>query len=185
MLEIKNFKVWNRVVAEAKTKAGSAIKIPLTRGKVALIDSDDAERVLAYKWQLYMRLKYKRPEIYAQTTTIIGGKKRFLKLHRFILNAPSGVMVDHINGDGLDNRKCNLRLATPSQNRCNSRHINRTGFRGVKLNPLSDRFYAVIYFQRKKHHLGTFDTPEEAARAYDAKAKELHGEFATLNFPIN
>jgi hypothetical protein len=96
------------------------------------------------------------------------------------------MVIDHANGDTLDNRKVNLRICTRADNKRN-RGIpsnNTLGYKGVALTKSKKRYMARIGSGRGKHmYLGTYDTIEEAARAYDAKAKELFGEYAYLNFP--
>ena len=104
---------------------------------------------------------------------------------RFILNPPKTMQVDHINGNRLDNRRSNLRICTQSQN-CTSRKPwkeNKTGYRGVNLLP-SGKWRAAVKVNQKKIHLGVFDSPKLAARAYDMYAKTLHNEYAMLNFPL-
>lgn len=105
-------------------------------------------------------------------------------MHRFILNAAKGEKVDHRNINGLDNREENLRMCTTSQNMANSRkHINSASkYKGVCPNKLQGGWYSTICCDGKRKRLGSFETQEEAARAYDKKAKELFGEFANLNF---
>jgi len=102
-------------------------------------------------------------------------------MHREVINAPKGRMTDHINGNTLDNRRSNLRLATPSDNAHNTKlpKNNTTGYRGV--GKKGNRYIAHIRSDNKEHHLGSFSTPEEAALAYNKAATELHGEFASLN----
>jgi hypothetical protein len=159
----------------------SPVQVPLRGGLVALVSEEDAERVLAMTWG-----QAKTPNTtYAFHRVFERGELvYFIQMHRFVMDAPKGVLVDHINGDGLDNRRCNLRLATAQQNSCN-RRINsnsRSGFRGVwKSSP--NRFSAKINCGGKIIHLGTFLTAEEAARVRDEAAIKLHGEFASLNFP--
>ncbi len=107
-------------------------------------------------------------------------------LHRIIAKAPEEMYVDHINRDRSDNRRCNLRVCTRSQNMSNTTKMkrNRTGYKGVYLmSPKNGAsgFEAKIGFGGKNLYLGYFKTPEEAARAYNKKALELHGEFAVLN----
>lgn len=107
-------------------------------------------------------------------------------MHRVILGAAVGVEVDHINHNRLDNRRENLRFASRADN---ARNVERargvTGYRGVAIR--SGRFHAQLYSKaegaRRKFFLGSFGTAEEAAHAWDAKARELYGEFAVLNFP--
>lgn len=159
----------------------------MTQGKTTIIDAADAEKVLPFKWTTMKNCKPRRDMFYARRTIRLeNGKQKTVLLHRFILDAPPGFEVDHINGDSLDNRRCNLRLATRSQNTCNIQYLNNsTGFRGVipPKKGLRKRFQAQIRCEGIKYWLGNHDTAEAAARAYDAKAIELHGEFAALNFP--
>lgn len=161
------------------------VEVPLTQGKVALIDDGDAERVLAYKWTLLTINRDSKITYYARRTVRSGTRQKSVLLHRFILKAPDGVQVDHKNLDGLDNRRANLRLATNAQNHCNiPSRPNRFGFRGVE----SPKRFNGGYGARIKTdggliRIGPFKTAEEAARAYDLLAKYYHGQFATLNFP--
>ena len=95
-----------------------------------------------------------------------------------------GMEVDHINRNGLDNRRKNIRLATPSQNRINSeKKIGRSGFRGVRWDKARKKWRADIQFEGKKISLGRSKLPEECAKLYDNKAKQLYGEYAYQNFP--
>lgn len=151
-------------------------EIPLTKGFVALVDDDDYERVItAGKWQASVdgRRVYARHKV----------RGRQIRLHAFLTSWP---LTDHINGNGLDNRRANLREATSVQNACNRRlgSKNTSGFKGVSWKAASKKWVARIKTHGKATHLGYFSTPQEAARAYDAAARELHGEFARLNFPI-
>ncbi|HEU4344816.1 MAG TPA: HNH endonuclease [Candidatus Binatia bacterium] len=151
--------------------------ILLTRGKVAVVDDEDYERVSAFKW---FAMSSQRGPWYARRDV----KRRAVLLHRVIMNAPEGVEVDHINGDGLDCRKTNLRLATRSQNQHNKTKYkrNKSGFKGVCWHRASDRWLAQIRVDAKNIYLGVFATPEEAARAYDVAAQKHHGEFCRVNF---
>ena len=152
--------------------------VPLTGGKVAKVDQEDFPLVADSVWTLvrigrvnYARRSVKRPD----------GTWRNEYMHRLILRAET---VDHKNGDGLDNRRRNLRPATRAQNLQNiSRPPGQSGFRGVEHYPKKGKWRANIGYGGKCLRLGYFDSPEDAARARDEKARELHGEFAVLNFP--
>jgi hypothetical protein len=103
-------------------------------------------------------------------------------LHRIIMQAPPGMLVDHINGDTFDNRRANLRICTSAENARNSRGKNGiSGFKGVY--PANSRWSAVINVDGRQIYLGVFASKEKAARAYDRAAIEHHGEFARFNFP--
>ena len=110
----------------------------------------------------------------------------FTRIHRLLLGATNPKMqVDHINGNKLDNRKENLRLATNQQNQHNvgKRKNNTSGYKGVSWYRKRKKWKAAIKHNKKSIHLGYYDTPEEASRAYDKAAVEFFGEFAHLNFP--
>jgi hypothetical protein len=150
-------------------------EIILTQGKVAIVDDDD------YEW--LNRLKWRYNTGYAGRT--IGSRKnqKSVYMHRLILQVPDGLETDHINHDTLDNRKENLRICTRSENNCNrANKRNTSGFHGVHFNKEYKEWYATIMVNRLKKYLGNFKTAEEAARAYDKAARELHREFANLNF---
>lgn len=155
-------------------------QIPLNQNKVALVDDEDYERISKYNWHAFSN-KY---TFYVSRHTWIGGKRTTVKLHREVLRlSDKSVQVDHINRDGLDNRKENLRICTTGQNRANSRmqKNNKSGYRGVYKK--GNRWAAYVSNKPKRYHVGTFGTPEQAARAYDKVAKKHYGEFAQLNFP--
>ena len=160
------------------------ITIELTQGKAALIDDEDFERVSKYKWTLS---DVSRKKFYARRSDWNKGNQKTILMHRFIMNAPEGFEVDHIDGDGLNNQKHNLRLATSAENRWNSQKQlnNKTGFWGVGFDRRKkDRcFYARIKVNNKCIFLGHYRSATEAAMIYDAAAKKFHGEFARLNFP--
>lgn len=146
-------------------------RIVLTQGKVALVDDEDYEKLNQSKWYA----QNERGIFYALRHN--PGDNAIIRMHREILSLTKGdgKITDHINGDGLDNRKENLRLVTPAQNIMNSkiRKDSTTGYKGVHL--VNGRYQASI-------RLGTFDTPEEAARTYDKAAEIFFGRYARLNF---
>lgn len=152
------------------------IFVALTQGKFALIDSADFELIQPYTWAAHNI----KGRLYAVTR---GGR---LHMHRVIAAAKSGQTIDHRNGDGLDNRRANLRVCTVSQNGMNrpKQANNTSGFKGVFPSGRPHQpWSASIKKDQRVIHLGRFGTPEQAALAYDRAAAELFGEFAVLNFP--
>lgn len=160
----------------------SWVEVPLTKGKVAKIDRADMLIIGGFRWQAY---KAKTGTWYCCRSAYPDGKKHTVRMHRWIMQPGSGLVVDHINGDGLDNRRANLRICTHQQNITN--HVRppraRSGLRGASQFGGRGRWQARIRHNEKIIHLGAFDTAEEAARAYDRAAHSLRGKFATLNFP--
>lgn len=157
-------------------------EIPLTQGKVALVDDEDFELVSQFKWAAHKnRNRFYAVRGFCESRT---KSRKTISMHRFILNPKNGLFVDHINQNGLDNRRCNIRIATACQNMSNRRQINTLGYKGIRLVRSSSKpFAASICADKKWIYIGVYPTAEEAARAYDQKAIELHGEFAYLNFP--
>lgn len=152
-------------------------QIQLSKGLVALVDDEDFEWLSEFKWCV-------NDENYAIRNVQKNGKWTTTRMHRDVLNAPDFMQVDHVNCNPLDNRRCNLRLATNSQNQRNrgSNKNNKSGFKGVSWRVSRQKWLAQIEIDGKGKHLGYFDTPEDAAQAYDKAARELHGEFAKTNF---
>ena len=161
----------------------TAVAVPLTQGLVALVDQEDYDRVAAFKWAA-SRTK-EGFTWYGQRSVWTGSGYRTVLLHRFILDAPSGRQVDHINGDGLDNRRANLRLATGSQNAANRVRLttNTSGFRGITWMPKRGKWQVALKHHGRNVFLGLFDDKIAAARAYDRGAAATWGPFARLNFP--
>lgn len=161
------------------SKDNTTVEIPLTKGYVAIVDAIDADLVKTTWCALEV---YSGP--YACKTTRYAGKRITLLLHRVILerilNRPlnSTELVDHRDGNTLNNRRQNLRLATGTQNQGNAklRKDNTSGYKGVCYCKTTKKWKAAI----GKNTIGRFDTPEEAYEAYCQKAKELFGEFARL-----
>lgn len=159
-------------------------EIPLTRGMVALVDDEDYEEVSRYRWT-YHRPRHSRAG-YAQTSIeSAAGGWRTVRMHQMVFGPISPhSTIDHVDGDGLNNRRGNLRAASRCEQSWNrrTRIESSTGLKGV-FPTTTTRWIARIGWQGKRLNLGTFDSPEKAARAYDARARELCGEFARLNFP--
>jgi hypothetical protein len=154
-----------------------AKEIQLTQGIVTIVDDADFEYLNQFKWYLlksnsnYYAIRTKRPE------------NKLIQLHRIVIQAKQGEIVDHINGNKLDNRKCNLRICTKSQN-CQNRKIsklNKSGFNGVSWNIRNKKWVAQIACNNQKIHIGFFNEPIEAAKAFNEAALKYHGEFAHLN----
>lgn len=147
---------------------GDVAKIPLGVG------AKDGYAIVDKEFAYLDRLKWRGNEHgYAVTSRGMG-------IHRMILTAE---IIDHIDGNPLNNRKSNLRVATTSQNGCNRDKMsnNKSGYKGVCWHKKSQRFRATICINQNRMHIGQFRTALEAARAYNERAKELHGEFARLN----
>jgi hypothetical protein len=151
--------------------------IPLTQAKFAIVDAEDLPKLSRYNWCVVKT---------DNTCYAVRNRKRKQTfMHRLITSAPPHLVVDHINHNGLDNRKDNLRLCTRAQNALNQRPRKGTSskYKGVYWHERDKRFYAQISHKGKRFHLGSFKSETQAAKAYDKKAKELFGEFAHLNFP--
>ena len=164
-----------------------AREIPLTQGYVAIVDDEDYEWLAARSWHIQksQRRKDGSMRLYAAGYELVDGRTKVPSMHRVILGAPRGLMVDHKNGNGLDNRRENLRIATGSQNNANApkRANCSSRFKGVSWFKNLQRWNAKIKINGRLKHLGYFTDEREAARAYDAAALEHFGEFARLNFP--
>lgn len=158
--------------------------IPLTQGKVAIVDDADYEWLNQWKW---CTVKRESGRCYAARMVRVGLKRKTLLMHRLILGLDFGDERegDHINVVGtLDNRRSNLRIATKSQNMCNRGKTkeNTSGFKGVSWDMNAKKWHAQIKVNGERISLGLFVNPVSAARAYDIAALELHGEFARTNF---
>lgn len=158
------------------------ISIPLTQGKYAVIDAADHELVSGFKWCVQQAPH----TCYAVTAKRIPGtkKKVVTRLHRLILGAKPDEVVDHIDGDGLNNRRSNLRLCTPTENQRNTRKQKGTAsqYKGVIWR--RGKWRAQIQGCGHCRYLGQFVEERDAAIAYDRAALEMFGAFAKLNFPV-
>lgn len=151
-------------------------EIYLNTGNIALIDDDDLPKVIGYSWYEYKGYAVRMSRKHE-------GKRKMLFLHRLILPSATGMVIDHINRNRLDNRKSNLRISTRKNNNRNRKRIEGASspYRGVIWRPHAKKWKAYIKSDKKQHHLGYFEKPEEAAMAYNIAAYELFGEFAVLN----
>lgn len=160
--------------------------IQLTQGMSAIVDDEDYDSLMQYVWHAgesaglwYTRRQISRPEARKQ-----GRTRSQIYMHRVVASAGQGELVDHINGNTLDNRRCNLRLCSSGENARNSRKKRGTSrFKGVSRHNKTKQWSVQICTNGTRVHLGQFDSEEDAARAYDAAATQAHGAFAKLNFP--
>ena len=154
------------------TVKGDCATVTLTRGFFATIDTADIPIVRSHRWSVLIH----HQTGHAYAISYNGGD--FILMHRLIMDAQSRTLVDHEDGDGLNNRRANLRLATPSQNQANrvAGRNNKIGVKGVWKQ--KGRFRASINPGGKRLHLGSFATKEEAAAAYQGAARVLYGDFA-------
>lgn len=152
--------------------------IPLTQGQVALVSDDKFEYINQWKW--CARKDNKNGKWYA----IRKGFGKTILMHRVVINAGEGVLVDHRDGNGINNQSENLRTCTSSQNQANrGRQANNTsGFCGVVWNKELKKWRAYITVSKRQIHLKYHSDIEDAAKAHDKAAKEYFGEFAVLNF---
>lgn len=155
---------------------GDTAFITLTRGFEAVIDAVDVPLVMAGNWYASVQ-PY---TVYAVRSQLIGDKREAFRLHRVIMQPGLDQEVDHIDRDGLNNRRSNLRLASRSENARNQgrRSTSASGFKGVTWHQRSKKWAATISVLGKQIHLGLFQTPQDAHATYVAAATELHGEFA-------
>lgn len=156
----------------------TCFQVELTQGKITRVDEDVWDSMQSVKWGV---MKSTRGRYYCVRGVYDNPVTRHIKrlwLHREIMKPPADMVVDHISGDSLDNRRCNLRICTPAQNAKNQgkNSLNKSGFRGVCR--AGNKWQALIAHEGKQRYLGTFSTPEEAHAAYCKASEEYHGEFA-------
>lgn len=152
-------------------------RIWLRRGICTFVDDEDYKFLSQYSWHLHLTPSGKK---YARIGS--GDRIKSISMHRLLLEAPFGIEVDHINGNGLDNRRKNLRLCSSQQNRRNMKPRSQSRYKGVTWRKNRRKWVAQIELgDRKNVYLGSFSNPKDAARAYNEAARTHFGEFAWLN----
>ncbi len=156
---------------------GGGRYIPLTEGYAAIVNDEDFERISRHTWYAVIP---GGKHVYAIRHT--SKRNHSMSMHREILGLSKGESTDHRDGNTLNNRRSNLRKCTQGENVRNSKkHGKRSRFKGVY--PVKCKWGARIFYNKRLFSLGSFPAEEDAARAYDKAARELHGEFACVNFP--
>ncbi len=155
------------------------MSIPLTQGFVAIVDAEDFERVSQFSWYAQ---KSRNTHYAVRAGAAVNGKQPYVAMHRFILGEPDA-LVDHWDGDGLNNQKGNLRAASRTQNQANSAKRARCSskYKGVSWHRASGKWQARVKNANIEHHLGLFVEEYDAALAYNLEAERLFGAFARYN----
>ena len=154
--------------------------VPLGKGRVVLVDDSDLPLLIRWRWYWCRNARGG----YAYGRSINNPGRRHSYMHRVLMNPPADKDVDHINGDGLDNRRANLRICSRGQNLAHGRNRGSSGgYRGVYRVSGSVRYEAKIGVNGSRFRLGSFLEAIEAAKAYDRAARQAFGVFATTNFP--
>jgi hypothetical protein len=157
-------------------------KIYLTKGKYAMVSPEDFEEVNRHKWQV---VNNHNDTFYAIRSVRINGSKKRLMMHREIMKPAEGFVVDHGDGDGLNNTRDNLSIVTAAENsynRMKCKNICSSKYKGVSREKKSNKWRAIINYKGIPIRLGWFDNEIDAAKAYDEAAKKYYGEYAFLNF---
>lgn len=154
-------------------------KIPLTQGKYTLIDDEDYEQLNQWKWLAHRNPKKHKEDIwYAERRQWLPEEKKYkiIAMHRLIMDFPKGKDIDHINGDGLDNRRCNLRVLSRRQNQQNKRIKKTSRYPGVCWDTWTNKWVVNLSINGKQTNLGRYDTEEKAFQVYREAVKKYHGE---------
>jgi hypothetical protein len=154
-------------------------RIKLTQGKQAIVDNNDYGKISTFKWNVAEQ----KCTSYASRAIKVNGKWTTQYMHRLIMDAPVGMDVDHINRNGIDNRKENMRICTRSQNLQWKRPTGASGYKGVYWCKNKKKWRVQIKVDDKRMSLGSYSNKIDAAKAYDTAAKIAHGEFAYINIP--
>jgi len=151
--------------------------IKLTQGQSALVDDEDLEYLSQFRWHYHCGYAYRA------VLDLVSRKMRRIAMHNDLLKTRNGFVCDHINGDTLDNRRCNIREATIAQNNMNkgNQKNNTSGYKGVSWHKYHNSWKSYITLDKKRIHLGSYQCPKEAAQAYNEAAIKYHGDFAKLN----
>jgi len=154
--------------------------ILLTKGFVTFVDDEDYDHLMQWKWHVdkgYAKRAHHFKDLNGRW------RKKGIFMHRVIMNTPEGIHTDHIDRDRLNNCKFNLRFCTISENNRNRKTQinNKSGYKGVCWKQGKKKWVAKIKVGANEFHIGSFDCPKEAAKAYNEAAVEHHGEFAYLN----
>ena len=154
---------------------GNIAYVTLTKGYEAIIDADDV--FLVDKWNWYASIQGNT--VYASRSFMHNGSRVYLSMHRAIMKTKENLHVDHKDGNGLNNRKSNLRLASRSQNMRNMkiRKDNASGSKGVSCHKQREKWAAYINVNGKRKNLGLHETVEKASAAYKAASLKFHGDF--------
>ena len=170
-----------------KIRYGYAFRrIPLTQGKYAIVDPERYEELAKHKW---FAARSERGLYAVRVVKAEKGsraRRKTVRMHQVVLRPPKGKFIDHINHNSLDNRLANLRVVTNQQNTWNARkrrHNCTSRYKGVHWSKTKKKWRAMITCNDRLIFIGDFDREKAAAMAYDAKARELFGDYASLNMP--
>ena len=154
-------------------------KIPLSQGEYAFVDDEDFDIVKDIKWHLF---NHPSGNKYARGHIKIEGKYHNVYMHRFIMKPEAKILIDHKDGNGLNNCRSNLRYCTRSQNNSNSLYVQaKCGLRGAWFNKVVKKWESHVTKDGKKYRLGYFNTKEEAHEAFVKASLKYHGEFSPYN----